>query len=216
MRFARGMWGSPFFAYIAYSIDVLVGGKVLGPELIGLYGFAVGLAYIPRELFARIINPVLMPAFAEQQDDPERLRKTIGRLAGHLIMVALPVIVLCFLFHRQIVTTIYGKSFEPVTLVFAILTINVLLIMLSMIFVNLFMALSRPEINRNYTFIRAIILVCLTMPAAKIYGLMGMVVIQLISNFALVILFVYYTRKLVSLSIMDMIPPLFLKKVLSR
>jgi len=216
MRFAKGMWGSSFFAYIAYSIDVLVGGKVLEPELIGLYGFAVGLAYIPRELFGRIINPVLMPAFAERQDDPDKLRKTIGRLTSHLILFSLPVIVLCFLFHSQIVTTIYGKSFEPVTLVFAILTINVLLIMLSMIFVNLFMAVGKPEINRNYTFVRAIVLVCLTLPAVKIYGLIGMVLIQVISNIALLMLFIYYTRKLVSLSIVNMIPPLFFKKILTK
>ncbi len=216
LRFARGMLGAPFFSYIAYKIDILVGGRVLGPELIGLYGFAVGLACIPRELFVRIINPVLMPTFAEWQDNPDKLRKTIGRLTGYLILIFLPVIVLCFLFHRQIVTALYGKSFEPVMLVFAVFTINVLLIMLSMIFVNLFIALGRPEINRNYTFIRSVILICLTMPAAKIYGLMGMVVIQLISNFALVILFMYYTRKLISLSITDMIPPIFVKNALIK
>jgi lipopolysaccharide exporter len=88
-RFGWGMWGSPFFAYIAYNIDVLVGGKILGPELIGLYGFAVALAYIPRELFGRIINPVLMPAFAERQDNFEKLRKNIGLFAGNLILFIL-------------------------------------------------------------------------------------------------------------------------------
>lgn len=206
VRFGRGMWGAPFFAYIAYNIDILVGGKVLGPELVGLYGFAIGLAYIPRELFARIINPVLMPAFAERQNNPEKLRKTIGQLSGNLILISLPFIVICFLFQRQIVTTIYGIAFEPVSLIFAIFTVNVLLIMLSMIFVNLFMAVGMPEISRNFTFIRALIMACLMFPVAKAYGIMGMTILQVIANFTLVVLLFNYARKMIPLTIHD-IPP---------
>lgn len=195
-RFGKGMWGSPFFAYIAYNIDILMGGKVLGPELMGLYGFAVGLAYIPRELFARIINPILMPAFAERQDNPERLRKTISQLMGTLSLICLPFIVISFLFQRQIITTIYGKNFEQVSLIFAIFTVNALLIMLSMIFVNLFMAKGKPEINRNFTFIRALIMACLMLPVAKAYGMVGMAVLQVIANFVLIILLYNCARKI--------------------
>ncbi|MBV5334273.1 MAG: oligosaccharide flippase family protein [Sulfuricurvum sp.] len=205
-KFGRGMWGSPFFAYIAYNIDILVGGKILGPELMGLYGFAVGLAYIPRELFARIINPVLMPAFTERQDKPEQLQKIISRFAGSLILIFLPIIVISFLFKQEIVTTIYGTNFAPVASIFAIFTINALLIMLSMIFVNLFMAIGRPEVNRNFTFIRALIMTCLMLPVAKIFSIMGMAILQVIANFMLVAFLYNYARKMLHLSIKDMNP----------
>ena len=205
-RFALGMWGAPFFAYIAYNIDILVGGKVLGPELMGLYGFAVGLAYIPRELFARIINPVLMPAFAERQDNPEQLRKAISQLAGSLLLICLPFILISFLFQRQIITTIYGINFESVSLIFALFTVNALLIMLSMIFVNLLMALGRPEINRNFTFIRALIMACLILPVAKTYGMMGMAILQIIANLTLVAFHYNCARKMLLLNIHDLKP----------
>lgn len=211
-RFGRGMWGSPFFAYIAYSIDILVGGKVLGPELIGLYGFAVGLAYIPRDLFGRIVNPVLMPAFSERQDHPEKLRKSIGQLAGTLILCSLPIIGVCFLFHSTIITTLYGEAFKPVSWVFAVFTINVLLIMLCMICVNLFMSLGRPQINRNYTFIRALVLICLMLPVAKAYGMVGMAILQVIANLALILLFLIYVRKMIALQFTDLLPIWFYKK----
>lgn len=214
-RFGRGMWGSPFFAYIAYSIDILVGGKVLGPEIIGLYGFAVGLAYIPRELFARILNPVLMPAFAERQDHPEKLRKSIGQLAGNLMILSLPVIGICFLFHNRIITMLYGADFAPVSLVFAVFTVNVFLIMLSMIFVNLFMALGQPQINRNYTLIRALVLIFLTWPVAKTYGMVGMAVMQVIANFALILLFLFHVRKMIALQYADLLPVWISKKALN-
>jgi len=205
-RFGLGMWGAPFFAYIAYNIDILVGGKVLGPELMGLYGFAVGLAYIPRELFARIINPVLMPAFAERQNNPEQLRKAVSQLAGNLLFLCLPFIIVSFLYHKQILTAIYGDSFELVSHIFALFTVNVLLIMLSMIFVNLFMALGRPEINRNFNFIRSLIMVSLIYPVVKTYGMMGMAILQIIANFILVAIFFCYARKATQMTIYDLIP----------
>jgi O-antigen/teichoic acid export membrane protein len=187
-RFGRGMWGSPFFAYIAYSIDILVGSKIIGPELMGLYGFAVGLAYIPRELFARIINPVLMPAFTERQDNPKQLQKAINQLAGSILLIFLPLIIISFLFQKQIVAIIYGATFKPVALIFAIFSVNGLLVMLSMIFVNLFMALGKPEINRNYTFIRAVIMAGMIIPITKAYGMIGMAILQVFANFVLIAL----------------------------
>lgn len=202
-RFGRGMWGSPLFAYIAYNIDILVGGKVLGPELMGLYGFAVGLAYIPRELFARIINPVLMPAFAERQDNPKQLQKAISQLSGSMFLIFLPLIVISFLFQKQIVTIIYGAPFKPVALIFAIFTVNGLLVMFIMIFVNLFMALGKPEINRNFTFIRAFVMIGLIIPVAKAYGMIGMAILQIFANFILIALLYNCARKILPLSIHD-------------
>jgi lipopolysaccharide exporter len=201
-RFGRGMWGSPFFAYIAYNIDILVGGKVLGPELVGLYGFAMGLAYIPRELFARIINPVLMPAFAERQDNPEQLQK-INQLVGSMLLIFMPLTVVSFLFSEQIVTIIYGSTFKPVALIFAIFIVNGSLTMLIMIFVNLFMALGKPAINRNFTFIRAVIMTALIIPIAKAYGMIGMAILQVLANFILIALLYNYAKKVLPLSIIN-------------
>lgn len=203
-RFGLGMWGAPFFAYISYNIDILVGGKVLGPDLMGLYGFAVGLAYIPRELFARIINPVLMPAFAERQNHPELLRKVVSRLVGNLLLIGLPLIIVSFIFHKQILVAIYGDNFEDISYIFAIFTVNALLIILSMIFVNLFMGLGRPEINRNFTFIRALITISLIYPVVKSYGIMGMAILQIFSNLILVGMHLYFSKKIMHINIWDL------------
>lgn len=211
-RFGLGMWGAPFFAYIAYNIDILVGGKVLGPELMGLYGFAVGLAFIPRELFGRIINPVLMPAFAERQNNLELLRKAVSQLASNLLVICLPFIIISLLFHKKILTAIYGSNFESVSQIYAIFTVNVLLIMLSMIFVNLFMALGKPEINRNFNFIRALIMAFLIYPVAKAYGMMGIAILQMFANFVLVAMLFQYSKKLIQMTICDLIiPPYWFK-----
>ncbi len=81
-KFARGIFGSPILTYIAFNADVLVAGKIVTPQLLGMYGMALALAGIPRELFARIIGPVLLPAFAKKQDDHKTLCATVLRLTG--------------------------------------------------------------------------------------------------------------------------------------
>ncbi len=198
LKFARGMWGSPFLAYIAYQIDILVGGKIVGPELIGMYGFVLALAYIPRELFARIIAPLLVPTFAENQNDHQKLKRIIRRLTELLACISIPVIIACFLFHRTFVTRIYGESFEQVSLVFAFMTINVTLMIISIIFTGLIIALNRPEINRNCTFFRAGILACLIIPVARHYGLMGITLLSTLSNLCMVVLLHIQARKIIN------------------
>lgn len=195
-RFGLGMWGAPFFAYIAYNIDILVGGKVLGPELMGLYGFAVGLAYIPRELFARIISPVLMPAFSERQDNFELLRNTISLLLKILIIAYLPFITFCFLFHEKIIIFIYGEHFQQVSHIFSFFTITTLFIILNLILVNLLMAIGKPYIVRNFSLIRTLILIICIFPVTSRYGIQGMAILQLAANIFLTILLFKYTINL--------------------
>lgn len=194
-RYGWGTWGAPFFAYVAFNIDIMVGAKVLGPELIGLYGFVVGLAYIPRELFARIINPVILPTFVRRQDELVKLRVMIRKMICGIVLISMPLIICSFFFHRQIVVTIYGVSFESVSIVFAIFTINVFLIILSMIFINLFMAIGTPHTYRNHTFIRAIILSLFIVPIAQNFGVIGMAILQVFSNIILVLSLWYVAYK---------------------
>ena len=68
-RFAKGMLGLPALTYLAFNIDVLVAGKLVSTSLVGFYGMALMLAFAPRDLFVRIISPILFSAFADKHDD---------------------------------------------------------------------------------------------------------------------------------------------------
>ena len=64
-RFARGMFGLPVLTYVAFNLDVLVAGKLVSTDLLGMYGMALALTFTPRDLFIKIISPILLPAFAK-------------------------------------------------------------------------------------------------------------------------------------------------------
>ena len=61
-RFIRGMIGLPILTFIAFQADIMVLGKLVSKELLGMYSMALILARMPRDLFARVLGSVLMPA----------------------------------------------------------------------------------------------------------------------------------------------------------
>ena len=63
-RFARAMLGLPILTIIALQTDVLVLGKVVAEDDLGMYYLAVALVQLPIFLFSRMVNPVLLPAFS--------------------------------------------------------------------------------------------------------------------------------------------------------
>jgi len=60
---ARVLW------YVYSQADVLIAGKLLGRELLGLYSVAMHLASLPVQKLSSIINQVAFPAFAQSQHD---------------------------------------------------------------------------------------------------------------------------------------------------
>lgn len=66
-----------FFLY--GQVDVLIGGRVLGTETIGLYAVALSLAVIPMEKIVPVLTQVSFAAFARIQDDRERVQRNVRR-----------------------------------------------------------------------------------------------------------------------------------------
>ena len=62
------------------QIDVIIGGRWLGKEVLGLYSVAMHLASLPNQKISGIINQVAFPAFARIQED-------IKQVSKHLLMV---------------------------------------------------------------------------------------------------------------------------------
>ncbi len=55
------------------SADVFIIGKLLGPQILGIYSVSRYVAALPIEKLALVINPIAFPAFARVQDDrPKR------------------------------------------------------------------------------------------------------------------------------------------------
>jgi len=204
-RFARGMLGLPFLTYIAFNIDILVAGKLLSADLVGMYGMAMVLARAPWDLFGRIINPVLLPAFAEKQDDKEALCKAVLKITKFTALFGFPLVALAIICSKTILSLIYGEQYSAVAVPFSLLCIYVFLIIQSIILSNVFFALGQPEKQRLFVVSCVLTLIILIYPAVKIFGLTGAALSLLIANFVALCLQIVVIRKTIRIKICEYI-----------
>ncbi len=204
--FSRGMFGAPLLAYLAFNIDVLVGGRLLSAEVLGLYGFSILLAKIPRELFGKIINPVLMPIFSRRQENPALIKQTVLMLTKWITLLGLPFSAIAFVAGRWLLVALYkNQKFSEMDVVFGIFCLNVVCIMLGMVFASILLAFGHPSKARAYSFLRAILLALLITPIVNLSGVTGMVLLLLFTNLIAFSFSIYLVRPLIDIKPREMV-----------
>jgi PST family polysaccharide transporter/lipopolysaccharide exporter len=202
-RFARGMLGLPVLTYIAFNIDVLVAGKLVSTSLVGFYGMALTLAIAPRDLFSRIITPVLLPAFSEKQDDREALCRAVLQMTKFTALFVIPPMALAIICSKTILTFVFGAEYSAVAIPFGLLCVYVLLLIQGTVLGNVFFGIGQPGKHRAFVGLRALILVVLIYPAIKLFGLTGSAGAVLLASLAATCVQVLIMHKVIGLNIYD-------------
>ncbi|MCE5187069.1 MAG: oligosaccharide flippase family protein [Planctomycetaceae bacterium] len=184
MRFGRGMFGLPLLTYLAFYMDVLVGSLFISRPLIGMYGFALILARTPRELLTRIFGPLLIPAYAEKQDDPRAISRGVLWITWATSLVVLPLTVYMIVCRNAILTILYKPEFTQVGLAFSLLCLTYTILLQEFPLGKVFLGIGTPEKHRLYVILRALLLAGLIVPAIKLYGITGLAGALLLSNAA--------------------------------
>lgn len=202
-RFARGVFGLPVLTYVAFNIDVLVAGKLIAADLLGMYGWAFILARMPRELFARIVSPILLPAFSEKQDDKEALRRAVLKITRVTALFAIPLVALAIICSKTVLSLVYGEQYSAVAVPFSLLCVYALLLIIGTILGNLFFGIGQPAKHRAFVGIRVAILIALIYPAIKSFGLTGAAAVVLLASTVALCVQVVIMRKEIGLNIYD-------------
>lgn len=202
-RFAKGMVGLPVLTYIAFNIDVLVAGKLVPTSLMGFYGMAIILAFAPRDMFIRIINPILLPAFAEKQDDRESLCSAVLKITKVIALLAIPPTTLAVICSKTILTFVFGAQYSAVAVAFGLLCIYILFLIQGGILGAVLFGIGQPAKHRAFVGLRALISVALMYPAVKIFGLTGAAAVVVLASSAAMCVQVTVIRKTIGLNIFD-------------
>lgn len=198
--FARGMLGLPILTYIAFNTDLLVTGKLLAASAVGYYGMARVLAQTPRDLFTQIVSPVILPAFAEKQEDSASLCQIILQLTAITAVLTLPVLAFSALCGKPILRLTFGREYATVAIPFGLFCIHVVLLIQGAVLGALFFGLGRPEKHRTFVGVRAAILIALIYPATQSYGLTGAAAAVAIASSVSFVVQVIVARRMIHLS----------------
>jgi len=115
--------GARAMSSLVYEMDVLIIGKVLGKEALGLYSYAKQMVAAPAQMLIPIITRVSFPALAKVQSDDERVRKIFIRSLRALTLVIFPVYAVLVVAADEVVLVFFGRDWGPTLLVMQVLAI---------------------------------------------------------------------------------------------
>lgn len=201
MKYARGMFGLPVLTMLSYQASNIVLGKVVSMEQLGLYSLAALLTYIPNDLFARVISPVLLPAFSEKQDNSKALCRGLLQTTRLTTIFAIPLVAFMACCAGELLLVAYGPQYVVMAIPLSILSLNIIARSESMIYSGIYLGIGKPHLQRRFAIVRAVIIICLIYPAAARFGPLGAVAVVVFSNFSALLMQVSKARDVIGLNI---------------
>lgn len=172
-KFARGMFGLPILVFVATQAQFFVLGKVVSMGLVGMYVMAVRLSNMPHKLVTKVINPVLLPAFAEKQDDKKKLCSAILELSRAATALGTAVLGFMAIYSTDVLAVVYGGEYTAVSVPFRMLCAYYFVTIQSKFFGGMFLAMGLSGMHRWITAVRAVLIVGLIYPGIVLFGLAG-------------------------------------------
>lgn len=205
LKFARGMFGLPVLAMLSFQMDVMMLGKLVSNELLGIYSLALTLVNIPMDFVSRGIGPVLLPMFADRQEDKILASRTVLRLTKVIGTCGLPLAAFLASCAGPVLTIVLGRTFAVAAIPFGFLCTFSFVFAQSVVFSQLYLGLGRPHLHRRFNVVRVIILASLMYPAIKVFGLSGAAGVMLLANSIALGSQVFWVRRLIELKVGDYI-----------
>jgi O-antigen/teichoic acid export membrane protein len=112
LRFGAGVTLSRLANYVALTGDNFVVGRQFGPAALGLYGRAYQLMTLPIAATSHAAEAVLFPAYAEIQNEPERLRRAVLASISLSALAVFPMLAALAIAAPELVVGVLGPEWE--------------------------------------------------------------------------------------------------------
>jgi teichuronic acid exporter len=184
LQFSKGVFGLSFLNLIYVRADVLVLGKLIPPDQLGIYAIAIYLAQAPAVFLLNYQGEILMPVFSHLQREPRATNAVLQHGVSLLLLAGLPLIVFVALSGRTVLSKLYGAQYGPGYWPFLIALVVALINIGNAQLTTTFYAAGKPQLHRVCLFAMALLMVVGIYPAAKFLGTRGA---QFTALFAMII-----------------------------
>ena len=123
ISFGMFQMGERAINYFNSQFDVLLIGKLLGVEALGIYTVAKNLAMRPAQIINPIVTKVTFPVMAKVQNDTVRLKNIYLKTINYLSSLNFPVYILMALLAEPIIVTLFGEKWHESIIILQILSV---------------------------------------------------------------------------------------------
>lgn len=203
MKFGGRMLGLPLLTFVSLQTPVLFLAKLVPDEQLGMYYLALVLIQFPLLLFAQVVYPVLLPAFAEKQDDKDSLYRAVLQMTRVSAIFCMPLAAFMASCSSGILRLSYGPEYVAVSITFAILCFLILTRTEGLILVSVCMAVGKPNIHRRLVALRATIIVTLMYPAIVNFGILGAAALLVLVSVVSLFIQILWVGKIIQLKLTE-------------
>ena len=197
MTYSRSLIGLPVLTFVYLQADMFAVGRMLNATQVGLYAMAAGLSRIPDMVVARFSTTLVIPAYAEIQNDPQSISRSLRGVIRNTGLITGPLCVAAVLYGDLVMSALYSDPYRGVGLVFGLLFIASTLRNLSVPFSAICFATARLRPLWMVSGWRAVVVLAAIYPATRAFGMLGVALCILVSAVVAYILQIPALRGLV-------------------
>lgn len=172
--FARGIVLVMLLGIVMNNIGFVYAGRLLPTEEAGIYKFAYEYAMFIVVNFAWTVANVSLSGFAAQQDAPEKLRVSFGRMYDMLLALTLPLHVLLFVHSDLLFASIFPVKWAPALPIFRVLLVLAVVRAIMSHATQFYYAVRRARVNVVFVAVQTALAVPIFYVACRYYGLRGL------------------------------------------
>jgi teichuronic acid exporter len=173
LSFSSFFTGSTILRYFYFKSDIIVGGKFIGADALGIYTIANQLAFLPVDKLSLIIPEVALSAFSKMQFDIKTYSEYFLKGIKLLNLIFVPCYIILFILAGDIVNILLGPKWEKIILPMRILCLIMPFRAFEMLFHPAMNALGKSKITMLASGLSLSILVCCFLFGLK-WGYIGL------------------------------------------
>lgn len=149
--------GNNILDFFSRETDILIIGKLLGSETLGLYSLAKQVVVKIYSMINPLIMTVLNPLLSSVQKETERLKDILLKAIQINASVHIPIYLFIVLLSSEILTILFGQAYSSGFIVLSFLAISYVTQAIGNPAISLQIATGRTDIGFRWTLIRVLV-----------------------------------------------------------
>jgi len=159
--------------YFYSQADILIAGRILGKDILGVYAIAMRIASLPIDKLSSIFTQIGLTTFAKIQSDLDAVQKSFLRLVKISNIFSFPLFIGLAIIAPNLIPLVLGDNWAAVIVPIQILCIIMPVRLVSILFPPIITGVGHPEIiTKNMA--TAIIIMPIAFLVGSQWGMMGL------------------------------------------
>lgn len=149
--------GTRILDFFSGKLDVMIIGKLLGTEVLGVYDLAKELVSRLIDFVRSVVSKVALPILSNNNNDDYVVRSRFLQITKTVAYLCIPICVTVALFSKDAVRIMYGEKFLDAALLVSIFSISTITGCVTSFFDMLGIAKGRTDLNFKNTIFRIVL-----------------------------------------------------------